>query len=606
MRTTILTLFFCAFALRAQAGSATWKATPTSSNWNTATNWTPATVPNGAGDVASFALSNITAISSQEDIEIASVVFNADASPFTITTNAQPGENADLTIDGTGVTNNSAVPQNFIVGRAGTIFFRNTATAGNGTNFTANKGVVFYETSTAGGASFVINGAEAPEEGGGGVVFYDSSTAGDATFTLNGATVTFAYGGAVGFYGLSSAGNGVFVLNSTSRLGPDPSFIVFDGSATAANGVFTINSGISSPRITFNGNATAGNATFTAIGGQGPNKYGGQVYFYGYSFTGVPTAGNATFVSNGGDGAGATGGQVYFSSESTAAQSMLTANGGTDGGGGGNIEFDGNSQGGEAQLELLGNGYLDVSARSPSVPDATVGSIAGDGFVYLGSRNLTVGSNNLSTAFSGVIQEKGGLVNDTGGSLTKIGTGTLTLSGASIYTGGTSVMQGTLRARNTSGSATGTNTVSVNGGTLGGGGIIAGAVTIGSGSGPGAFLQPSVGGAKPTTLTIQSALTFSANGTYTCKLNTKNAKADKVLAQGVTIGGGAQFDLSVVKNQKLSAGASFTVISNTSAAPISGTFANVADGSTFTIGRNTFQASYRGGEGNDLTLTVMP
>jgi len=52
-------------------------------------------------------------------------------------------------------------------------------------------------------------------------------------------------------------------------------------------------------------------------------------------------------------------------------------------------------------------------------------------------------------------------------------------------------------------------------------------------------------------------------------------------------------------------GTVFTVIDNTAATPIAGTFNNLADGSTFTAGSNTFQASY-GGDGNDLTLTVVP
>jgi hypothetical protein len=37
-----------------------------------------------------------------------------------------------------------------------------------------------------------------------------------------------------------------------------------------------------------------------------------------------------------------------------------------------------------------------------------------------------------------------------------------------------------------------------------------------------------------------------------------------------------------------------------------GTFANLADASTITIGSNTFRADYEGGDGNDLTLTVVP
>jgi hypothetical protein len=49
----------------------------------------------------------------------------------------------------------------------------------------------------------------------------------------------------------------------------------------------------------------------------------------------------------------------------------------------------------------------------------------------------------------------------------------------------------------------------------------------------------------------------------------------------------------------------FTVISNTSVNPITGTLANLPDGLTFTAGRNNFQGSYSGGDGNDLTLTVV-
>lgn len=45
------------------AGSATWKLSPTTGDWNTATNWTPETVPNQATDTATFAASNMTSVS---------------------------------------------------------------------------------------------------------------------------------------------------------------------------------------------------------------------------------------------------------------------------------------------------------------------------------------------------------------------------------------------------------------------------------------------------------------------------------------------------------------------------------------------------------------
>src|SRR5439155_17434789 len=37
-----------------RAGSATWNLNPMSGDWNTAANWTPATVPNSPADTASY------------------------------------------------------------------------------------------------------------------------------------------------------------------------------------------------------------------------------------------------------------------------------------------------------------------------------------------------------------------------------------------------------------------------------------------------------------------------------------------------------------------------------------------------------------------------
>ena len=74
----------------------------------------------------------------------------------------------------------------------------------------------------------------------------------------------------------------------------------------------------------------------------------------------------------------------------------------------------------------------------------------------------------------------------------------------------------------------------------------------------------------------------------------------------MTIESGAQFDFNAVANKRLPTGTAFTAISNSSANQISGTFANLPDNSTFTVGRNNYQANYEGGDGNDLTLTVVP
>jgi autotransporter-associated beta strand protein len=236
---------------------------------------------------------------------------------------------------------------------------------------------------------------------------------------------------------------------------------------------------------------------------------------------------------------------------------------------------------------VFGNGHLDFFAES------IIGSIEGDGIVSIPA-SLTVGSNDLSTSFSGIIESSG--------SLTKIGAGTLTLSGVNTYTGGTSVTQGTLLANTEGASATGTEAVHVNAGTLGGTSRLSGAIVVGSGTGPGAFLAPGIDG--PATLTTRSRVTFLADGTYVCELSTTKRRADQITARGVQIVNGAVFSFVALGNHKLASGSTYTVINNTERRPISGAFSNLADGSTFTVGVNTYAVSYEGGSGNDLTLTV--
>src|SRR5450755_1137404 len=94
------------------AGSATWLATPATGDWNTAANWTAGGPPNGSADTATFAVSNTTGVSLSATAEVNSTVFNSGASPFTIT--ASP--TFALIISGAGITNNSAIAQNFVTG----------------------------------------------------------------------------------------------------------------------------------------------------------------------------------------------------------------------------------------------------------------------------------------------------------------------------------------------------------------------------------------------------------------------------------------------------------------------------------------------------------
>jgi hypothetical protein len=110
------------------------------------------------------------------------------------------------------------------------------------------------------------------------------------------------------------------------------------------------------------------------------------------------------------------------------------------------------------------------------------------------------------------------------------------------------------------------------------------------------------------TLTIQGSLTFNSDSTYTYTFKAKGnkSKIDKVIANGVTINGGASFNVSGTMQGTLTQGTVLTVIKNTAMTPIAGTFGNLPDGGIVNVNGNNLQANYEGGDGNDLILTVVP
>ena len=552
----VLTLAACLLGLQStRAGSAAWKTNPADSNWNNASNWTPATVPNGATDKATFATSNVRSVAISTATTVNSVIFNAGASAFNIT-----AATSALTLSGAGVVNNSGIIQNFVSATPDTdhsapIVFTNSATAGSNTMFTAQPGhgfggaVVFEDDSSAGTGAFLASGGDL-DYAGGGIAFYDKATAADGSFVASGPTGdVFSKGGQIGFYSSSNAGNASITING--------------------------------------GNAGTGIDAYVTFGD-------------------ISSAANSTITAHGALTTGASGeGHISFSDLADAGASTLIADGDNPDMLGGRIGFYEDSSGGTCRVQLTGQGNLDISFHFTS-PGLTIGSLEGNGAVFLGVNVLTVGSNSLNTRFSGIIQD-GGQNGGTAGSMIKIGSGALTLNGANTYSGGTQITEGALLVSNQTGSGSGTGPVQVKAGTLGGRGVIAGTVSVGDSRGQGGFLTPSSGTAKPNRLTIQSALTFNGpDGTYVCKVNTRTSQADQVIANGVTINAEAQFKLTAPGHNVISAGTAFTAINNTSATPISGTFSNLADGSTITIGSNTFQANYEGGDGNDLTLTVVP
>ena len=225
----------------AHAGSATWDLNPASGDWNTAANWTPMTVPNGAGDVATFGLSNTTTVSISANTEVNAIVFAPGNSGYTITVDPL----LVLTISGTGVTGaGHFVFAPSVTDDGGEIVFSNRSAAG-GSNIDLDRGgiAMFNDKSTAGNA--IIDQLD------GTLSFNDNSTAGNAIVGQIG-------GGCFAFFNdNSTAGHGVI------GGGDDTCFVGFANTASA--GTATV--GSVGAFITFADSSTAASASIPVVGG---------------------------------------------------------------------------------------------------------------------------------------------------------------------------------------------------------------------------------------------------------------------------------------------------------------------------------------------------
>jgi fibronectin-binding autotransporter adhesin len=162
----------------------------------------------------------------------------------------------------------------------------------------------------------------------------------------------------------------------------------------------------------------------------------------------------------------------------------------------------------------------------------------GTGAVSLGT---TAGSTRTITANGTSTLTIGGIISNgtTANSLTEAGTGTIKLSNANAYTGTTTVNGGTLLITNTTGSGTGSGSVTVSSpGLLGGTGIITGPVTVNTGTIFAGTTNNTVG-KTAATLTIGSG--SSLLGSTLLDLTAANTSDEIVFSNGAantaTLGG---------------------------------------------------------------------
>ena len=97
---------------------------------------------------------------------------------------------------------------------------------------------------------------------------------------------------------------------------------------------------------------------------------------------------------------------------------------------------------------------------------------------------------------------------------------------------------------------------------------------------------------------------FASDSTYKCVLNRRSGNTSQVKAFGVTVDPNAEFILLDTGTGTLPT--VFIVINNISNLAISNTFTGLPEGHILRSKGTNFKVSYKGGNGNDMTLTVVP
>jgi fibronectin-binding autotransporter adhesin len=227
-----------------------------------------------------------------------------------------------------------------------------------------------------------------------------------------------------------------------------------------------------------------------------------------------------------------------------------------------------------------------ITLGSAARVNADAGTLTVSGGITNAGFLLTVGGAGSTTISTAVISGTGGL--------TKDGTGTVTLSANNTYTGTTTVSAGTLLVNGSQSSSA----VSLNGGTVGGTGTV-GAITS---TAAGGTVSPGQGG--PGILNSGSVNWSSGSPALVVQLNgtTAGSGYDQLNVTGTVSLSGAT--LSGTLGFSPAAGATFIIINNDGADPITGTFAGLPEGSNVVLSGQSFQISYVGGTGNDVVLTV--
>ncbi len=222
---------------RAEAIDATWLSAPGSGTYETGSNWSGGSLPDGT---ASFGTSSVTSLTISSIQSVGGWTFNSGASNYIVSIDGENGlrflgngivvNGGSIEIDvhasdlrfansstaGTATINindarlsftQSATAGNAVISSDREISFSNTSTAGNAN--ISNTGTIYFNDSSAAGSATITN------SGSGTIYFYDNSSGGTARF-INNAYVDLSMSAAPSVAIGSIEGAGTIYLGSTN------------------------------------------------------------------------------------------------------------------------------------------------------------------------------------------------------------------------------------------------------------------------------------------------------------------------------------------------------------------------------------------------------
>ena len=229
--------------------------------------------------------------------------------------------------------------------------------------------------------------------------------------------------------------------------------------------------------------------------------------------------------------------------------------------------------GGDTTFKTSGSNTLSIGAEDETLD--------------LGSHDLTIDASGGTISILGEVAGSGKLIKSGDGKLKLLATP------GSGYSGSIDLSEGVLSIDETFGAAN----VTINGGTLKGSGSV-GEITMTSGT-----IAP---GNSPGCLN-SSDMSLSG-GSYDVELggtSVTNCEYDNMVVTGaVDLGSDTTLNLSLISGYAPSKDDTYSIILNDDTDAISGAFKGLDEGEKFTLGSYTYQISYKGGDGNDITVKV--